>query len=101
MTKIEPFTDLPTEAPPMNRRVYNAAKKPFEWLWEFVKPYLLALPITAVVSIFLTMLQYSRAPDALPLGQYAFNAFAISLVWAVYLGSIFLVFKLVRGFFNR
>jgi hypothetical protein len=105
MTKIEPFTDLPTGAPPLNRRVYTAAKKPFEWLWGFVswvgQPYLLAWPIAALVSVFLTMLQYSRAPAALSLGQYAFNAFAISLVWAFYLGSVFLAIRLIRAVFNR
>lgn len=103
MSNQAKFYDLPTEPPPLNRRVYTAAKAPFGYLWTFVvwagKPWLQALPWALFAGAVVSLLSANQG--GFPgWERVAVNALSVGLVWTVYLGAVFLLVKGLRRAFG-
>lgn len=105
MTNPPKFYDLPTGYVPSNRRVYNLAKKPFEWLWAGVSwlilPFLTALPFTMLASAALNVFLHVHAGTSVFTSAVAYETFAVGVVWAGYLGAALLLGKVFGALRNR
>lgn len=104
MSNQAKFYDMPTEPPPLNRRVYAAAKAPFAYIWVFVRwvcgPWFQALPFAFVAAAVASALAHSGSgPDA-TLAKIVQDTFAVGLVWTAYLGALVFFVKAVRALFK-
>lgn len=100
----EKFYDVSTEPPPLNRRVYAAAKAPFGYLWEFVSwvglPWLQALPFAFVAAVVVQAIAYGVPSSATAWWAALVDVGAVGLVWTAYLGAFFFAIKVLRSIFR-
>lgn len=105
MSNQEKFYDTPTEPMPRNRRIYDAAKVPFDKLWELIRwataPWLLALPFAMTFSLVLEVITYSSKVHHFSLAHIAFEMFSLGLVWTAYLGAVFAVCHVIGAMLKR
>ncbi|KVP96410.1 hypothetical protein WJ97_11000 [Burkholderia ubonensis] len=103
MNKQEKFYDLPTEPPPVNRRIYAAAKAPFGYIWEFLgwasKPWLTALPLAMVAAVVVNLLAYG-VPASDGWMHFVRDSVSVGLLWTAGLGAIFAVLKAIQALFR-
>lgn len=103
MSNQAKFYGLPTEPPPLNRRIYAAAKAPFGHLWTFVKwalmPWLKALPWAMAAGIVVSLLAANKN-GFLGWERFAVDTLSVGLVWTVYLGALILLVKGLRRVFE-
>jgi hypothetical protein len=104
MSNPPKFLDLPTGYVPANRRVYDLAKMPFLWLWIgltwLALPFLQAFVLTTLASTVMNVFLHVHAGSAFFTSAVAHDIFAVAVVWAVYLGAVFLVFKVLGALRN-
>ena len=105
MSNPPKFYNLPTGYVPANRRVYNLAKLPFAWLWAGVSwlllPFVQAFVLTLLASTVLNVFVHVHDGSAVFTGAVAYEIFAVAVVWAVYVGALFLVLKLLGALRSR
>ncbi|KWA83891.1 hypothetical protein WL29_21225 [Burkholderia ubonensis] len=104
MSKKEKFYDVSTEPPPLNRRVYAAAKAPFGYLWEFVcwvgLPWVQALPFAFVAAAVVQAIAYGVPSSASAWWAALGDVGTVGLVWSAYLGALFFVIKVLLRIFR-
>lgn len=103
MSNRAKFYDLPTEPPPLNRRIYASAKVPFRYLWAFVvwalMPWFKALPWALAASAAVSLSAVSKS-DFPGWARFATDTLSVGLVWTLYLGAMFLLVKGLRRVFE-
>lgn len=104
MSNQAKFYNLPTEAPPLNRRIYDAAKLPFSYLFVMffyiARPWVFAFPVAMCAAGLISYLVNQKAIEANGLWSVAEQTFSVGLVWTAYLGAAFLAVKLLRAIFE-
>lgn len=93
------FYNWSNELPPLNRRIYTAAKAPFAYLRDIaiwaVRPWLTAAPFGFLAAALVGfMANQAITPNML------IDVVQVGLVWTVYLGGAIAIFKILKGFFN-
>lgn len=106
MRTQEKFYDLPTGEPlPLNRRVYAAAKLPFEYLWEFLclvsAPWRAALPWAFFASFIVNALANAGTLfETAKWGTFVSESIQVGLVWAFFLGFLIVFAHILRTLFK-
>lgn len=96
MSKQERFFDVPTEGLPPNRRIYNAAKAPFVYLWEVLvwasAPWLKAACLVFPAVGFMALFQHYGATPPEGWFSVARATMTMGMVWTFYLGFVVMIF---------
>lgn len=104
MSKQEKFYNLPTEAPPLNRQVYEAAKAPFVYVfvmvWFVVRYWVYALPVAMLSAGLISFLVHQNSNQGGSLWTVAEQTFSVGLVWTGYLGAAFLAVRILQALFE-
>lgn len=81
------FYNLPTDEPaPVNRRVYAAAKLPFDYLATIISPWLYAFPFAMAAATLVCLLGNGTSAGWMP---FAIMVGQVGVVFTVFLGAFF------------
>lgn len=99
MGKHERFYDVPSGRHlPRNREVYEMAKAPFGWLWQFVAiPMLAAFSIAMAASVVLGYMAVDYAKPASGWMSMIRDDLLVAGVWGLGLSAVFVLVAIARG----
>lgn len=106
MKTQEKFYESPTDEPlPFNRRVYAAAKLPFEYLWESLcsvsLPWRAALPWALFASFIVNAIANTDTLfETAKWGTFVSETIGVGLVWAFFLGFLIVFAHILRALFK-
>lgn len=104
MSKQGKFYNLPTEALPLNRQVYEATKAPFVYLfvmvWVVVRYWVYALPVGLISAGLISFMVHQNSNQGGSLMTVIEQTVSVGLVWTGYLGAAFLAARLLRAIFE-